>query len=665
MKRYGIRRHVALLTLVPSLVMVLALEGYFLHDRFADMDRDLLDRARLIAAQVASGSEYGVFSDNRKFLGDIARDALKHPDMRGLVILDASSETLVSAGEFSGHLKNELEEGFGNADYLGLSQFEARDRKEVSLSSPVNSDWRSLWVYHPIVPEQIALDETDNGPVAQQVGAVIVEMSKLRTEQAKSRMLWLTLAATLSFLALVLYLVHRASRSITQPVRQLSDAVHAIGEGDLTTRVALQTSIVEMDTLAQGFNRMTAELQEERAILEQRIEEATRALRQKKEEAERASHDKSRFLAVASHDLRQPLHALGMYVGELHDKVSGEEQRHLVEQVEHSIEALSTLLNALLDISKLDAGAVVPQIQNCDLKAMLERIEADYRMLASIKDIRLVIRPFPGFVLSDPMLLERILRNLVSNAVRYTWQNGSVLVGCRRRGRFLRIEVRDNGIGISPEDQKNIFREFFQLAQPKLDSNKGLGLGLSIVDRLARLLGHRLDLRSAPGKGTLFALEVPLVTQFGQSTEYVPAAPREDGEGDTSSLRGKRLLVVDDDALVVSSTSGILSSWGCEVSSAASLTEVKALLQQGGDWDLVISDYQLDSDGSGMDVIELIQQQLGRKVPCILISGDIGATVLKLASVGGHHLLHKPVRPAKLRSLVLYLLAQVGRPGSE
>jgi CheY-like chemotaxis protein len=346
-----------------------------------------------------------------------------------------------------------------------------------------------------------------------------------------------------------------------------------------------------------------------------------------------------------------------LYVAELQRKISGAEQRHLVGQIEHSIEALSTLLNALLDISKLDAGVVVPQIQTCDVNTMLERVTADYQMLASIKNIRLVVRPYAGYVTSDPMLLERILMNLVSNAVRYTYPNGSVLVACRRRGRFLRIEVRDNGIGISRIDQENIFREFFQLAQPQLDVNKGLGLGLSIVDRLAKLLGHRIELRSSLGKGSVFSIEVPLAPQAAKlpvASAQLPAT--QEPEGDMSPLIGKRLLVVDDDALVLSSTSSILASWGCEVSTATSISDVRTLLQQGAIWDLVITDYQLDNEGNGIDVIALIRQYYNRQIPCILISGDIGPAVLKLASVGGHHLLHKPVRPAKLRSLVVYLL---------
>lgn len=662
MKRYGIRRRVAWLTLIPSFIMVVSLEVFLLYGRFADMDLDLLERGKLITRQLASSSEYGVFSSNQAFLQNIANGVLQQPDVRGLIILDSASGILASAGKFSSSLDNG-HRATSTGQTPDESMQPGRISEEVNLLTPVRSSAKGLWIYHPIIPAQIAMDDFDSGgkPAAQQIGAVIVEMDRLRTEGLKMRMFRLTALVTVIFLTFSLYLVYLAGRSITVPIRKLSDAVQAIGEGNLDTRVAMRaTRINELDMLAQGMNKMTAQLRQDRTQLQQRIDEATLALRAKKEEAERASHDKSRFLAVASHDLRQPLHALGLYVAELQRKVSGDEQRHLVGQVEHSIEALSALLNALLDISKLDAGAVIPQMQTCNVNSILQRVVADYQMLADIKNIRLIVRPCTDQVTSDPMLLERIMVNLVSNAIRYGYPNGCVLVACRRRGRLLRIEVRDNGIGISEADQKNIFREFFQLTQPQLDANKGLGLGLSIVERLAKLLGHRLQLRSAPGRGAVFALEVPVAAHSIRQPAAVPVQiPPDDDQGtEQIPLLGKKLLIVDDDALVLSSTASILVSWGCEVSTADSRAQIERLLADGLTWDLIISDYQLEGGTNGMDVIALVRQRLDKRLPCILISGDTSQTVLRLASVSGYRLLHKPVRPAKLRSLVVYLLSR-------
>lgn len=631
-RRLSIRQQVTWLTLAPLFVMAISLESFFLFNRFSDLDQGLLERGKLIAHQLAASSEYGVFSNNQAYLQDIAEGVLVQADVRGVVILNSASETLVGTGEFS------------------------NPGEKVDLLNPVRINRESLQIFQPIIPAQVELEGTGGARFnIPQVGAVIVEMSRLRTEGLKMRMLWITVVATMLFLGLSCYLTYLAGRSIIQPVRKLSDAVEKIGAGDLAARVLPQTHINELNTLAQGVNEMAAQLQQERTILQQRVEEATHALRVQKEEAEHASDNKSHFLAVASHDLRQPLHALGLYIAELQHKVSGAEQQHLVGRVEQSVEALSTLLNALLDISKLDAGAIVPQLQTCAVSVMLDRVAADYQMLAGIKNIHLVIRPCREYVSSDPQLLERILMNLVGNAIRYTYPNGCVMVACRRRGNTLRIEVRDNGMGISRADQDNIFREFFRVPQQQTDTNKGLGLGLAIVDRLVKLLGYRIGLRSAPGKGSVFALELPAARRPDKPSTAFRTSDDLD-QVEESPLAGKRLLIVDDDPMVLSSTASILTSWGCIVSTATSLVQAEQLLRNGAIWDLIISDYQLGGNESGIDVVEMVRRHQHGQIPCILISGDTGPALVKLASVSGHHLLHKPVRPAKLRSLIIYLL---------
>lgn len=653
MKRLSIHQKVLWLTMIPLLVLAISLESFFLLNRYSDLDEGLLERGKLIARQLAASSEYGVFSNNQVFLQDIAQGVLHQPDVRSVAILNSASEILIHADESA------------NKDLAILGQYgqasmEHAAIRAVDLLNPVRSNEQSVWIYQPIIPVQITLDASGSKSFnAPQVGAVILEMSRTRIQQSKVRVFWISMMATVSFLALFCYLAYRAGRSIIQPIRKLSDAIEAIGRGDLDTRVMPQAHIIELDTLAQGLNDMTAQLQKERIALQQRIEDATCALRTKKEDAERASHDKSHFLAVASHDLRQPLHALGLYVAELQRKVKGAEQQHLVGRVEQSIEALSLLLNALLDISKLDAGAIVPQLQTCSVSVMLERIALDYQMLAEVKNIRLVVRSCAKarFIHSDPQLLERILMNLVGNAIRYTYPNGRVMIVCRRRVGSLRIEVRDNGVGISRADQENIFREFFQAAKQQADTGKGLGLGLAIVDRLVKLLNYRIELRSSPGKGSVFALEIPLTQRADQpssSNQETRVAPNHEAE--KSILTGKRLLVIDDDPMVLSSTASILTSWGCVVSTAESSAQAKQLMLGGEAWDFIICDYQLGDKENGMDVIKAVRQHLGRNIPCILISGDTGSTLVKLASVSGHNLLHKPVRPAKLRSLILFLL---------
>lgn len=634
MKKLGIRKIVLMLTLLPLVVIVASMEFFFLHARFSDIDNSLIQRGKLITNQLASTSEYGVFSNNLVFLQNIAQSALQQEAIRSIVIQDTNLKTLVSAGEVF-----ELDSaGVGN----------------VNPWNPLVLTDKHLRIYQPIVPTHIALDELDTQTSVPNIGGVIVEISRTGAEQAKSQMLWFTILITMLILMFPLYVIYRASRGITGPIRKLSDAVLQIAKGNMNTRVHIKTQIGEISELSIGINEMASLLQQEHEVMQRRVEDATQALRLKKEEAERASHDKSHFLAVASHDLRQPLHALGLYVNELQRSIYDTQQQHLVEQIEQSIETLSTLLNALLDISKLDAGIVIPHLQNCDVNVLLSRVSSDYQMLAGIKNIRLVIHPCSAFVHSDPVLLERILMNLVSNAIRYTKENGCVLLACRRRGQYLRFEVRDNGIGINRVDHKNIFREFYRVNQSFNDFNKGLGLGLAIVDRLVRLLGHHLDLRSAPGLGSVFAFELPLSaisssiitsdTSFGKETDIL-----------ANSLSGKRVLVVDDDVMVLTSTAGVLASWGCVVDSVLTLNEVECLLLEGIAWDLIISDYQLGIDASGIDVIELARRYLNSSIQCILISGDTSPPIMKLAGISGLHLLHKPVKPAKLKSLLIQL----------
>jgi CheY-like chemotaxis protein/two-component sensor histidine kinase len=375
---------------------------------------------------------------------------------------------------------------------------------------------------------------------------------------------------------------------------------------------------------------------------------------QKIVEVERANQNKSQFLAVASHDLRQPIHALGLYIAELRRKVSGVEQQHLLGQVERSVDALSTLIEALLDISQLDAGVIVPQKQVFDLSELFSRIAADFKMAAKIKNICLVVRPVIVYVYTDPVLLERILVNLVSNAVRYTRPFGSVLLGCRRRGQQVHIEVQDNGIGIPEDMHARIFCEFIQLNQDVVNCEKGLGLGLAIVDRLVKLLGHHIELRSAPYVGSLFTVKLALARKpldvFSMQTDLLV---------DAELLSCKKILIVDGDLLVLDGTAMILSSWGYQVTAVTTLAAVQKRLAEGENWDLVISDYQLDRGATGLDVSETVRQHCGMPTPCILISGDTSAMVQKMADGAGLHLLHKPVKPAKLRSLVQYHLKEV------
>jgi two-component system, sensor histidine kinase len=383
--------------------------------------------------------------------------------------------------------------------------------------------------------------------------------------------------------------------------------------------------------------------------MQRQVEEATAELRARKDEAERATLAKSRFLAAASHDLRQPMHALGLFISELSQHPHQPESRRLVRQIAASAEAMEDLLDSLLDISKLDAGAFKPNLRSFPLQALLDRLAADFTPQADERRLRFRIRPTAAWVESDPALLERILTNLVSNALRYT-PEGSVLVACRRRGALVRIEVRDSGVGIAPEAHDIVFQEFVQLENPERARNKGLGLGLAIVRRLIDLLGHRLALRSRVGGGSVFAVELP------SASAQLPALA-DDDERPPGDLAGTRVAVVDDDPLALASLHSLLLSWGCQVYPADSLENIMMELATRGILpQVIISDYRLRGPRTGVDVIRAVRNRVDPDLPAILISGDTATDTLIQAQAEGLVLLHKPVRPAKLRALLNRLL---------
>ena len=267
MRQLSIRQHVAWLTLVPLLFMAASLELFFLHNYFTSLDDDLAERGRLIARQLASGSEYGVFSNNMAFLQNIAQAALQQPDVQGAVVLDASSAVLVETGEFPG--------APGNTTTVRIGKL----KELVNSRVPVYRNSEGLLIYHAIVPAQVALDELDAPHQARQIGAVIVAMSSARTGQLKSRLLWLTVGYTMLFLIFPFSLIYLGSRNIVSPISILSDAVRALGDGRLETRASVSTYVTELDTLARGINDMAAKLQQENEVLLQRTDKLTEAQR--------------------------------------------------------------------------------------------------------------------------------------------------------------------------------------------------------------------------------------------------------------------------------------------------------------------------------------------------------------------------------------------------
>ena len=372
-------------------------------------------------------------------------------------------------------------------------------------------------------------------------------------------------------------------------------------------------------------------------------------LAKQKDEAENANLAKSRFLAAASHDLRQPLHALTLFIGTLKEKISYPDTLKIVDSIDNSVDALQSLFNSLLDISKLDAGTIEVELEDFPLSEVLQPIESEFRAEADEHEIEFFIEPRLEQVHSDKNLLSRIIRNLVSNAIRYTEQ-GSVLVLCQQRDDAINIEVRDTGIGIPPDRQQEVFEEFVQLNNPERDRNKGLGLGLAIVGRLTKLLGYQLKMQSQPGKGTSFLLQVPLAKSIAKVTAKVSAA-------DTTlahlSLEALRVLIIDDESDIREGSVSLLSSWGCRAygfesqHAAETFVESERFIP-----DVILVDYRLQENKTGIDAARAIQRLVDKDIPVAIITGDTAVDRLQEANASGYTLLHKPVKAMQLRSFL-------------
>lgn len=376
-------------------------------------------------------------------------------------------------------------------------------------------------------------------------------------------------------------------------------------------------------------------------------------LTQQKEAAEAANLAKSRFLAVASHDLRQPMHALNLYVGSLAALDLSERARALLGNVRHCGEAMDKMFRALLDVSRLDAGTVLPETRSFFIASLLERIRVEFEPQARNKGLELRIVSCGATVHSDPSLVERVLRNLVANAITHT-SRGKVLVGCRRLKGKLRVAVYDSGPGIATEHQASVFEEFYQVGNPERDRSKGLGLGLAIVARLAKLLSTPITLQSESGKGTMFAVDLPRVRKKDGEQVVAHAVPNTW----RNDLSGIYVVVVDDEVAILDATRTLLETWGCEVVTAASGTEaIQRLGSSARVPDVLMCDYRLRSHEDGISVVEALRAEFNEDIPAMLITGDTGPERIREIEASGLLVLHKPLREEQLRASLSRLAA--------
>lgn len=389
--------------------------------------------------------------------------------------------------------------------------------------------------------------------------------------------------------------------------------------------------------IAQRTSRQSIALRFENLQLVGRLQQA-------RAKAEHANQAKSKFLAAASHDLRQPVHAQELFLEVLASSELSEVQSKVLGNARAASQAAAQMLNILLDFSRIEAGVIEPQRCTFHLQPLLHKLEIELGGQADAKGIVYRSRETALAVDSDPALLELMLRNLITNAIRYT-EHGGVLIGCRRRGDHVSIEVVDTGIGIDPAHQTEIFREFHQLGNPERDRTKGLGLGLAITDGLAHSLGHVITLVSAVGRGSIFRISVPLSRRGFSDYAFNSLAIQPDYG---TCLRGLCVLVIDDDPIVLQAMEHLLSDWGCDCRIEEHVDD--AALQRLAGWpvQIVISDFRLRDEQTGANAIQKVRAVFGSALPALLITGDTAPERLREARASGIPLLHKPVSPRQL-----------------
>lgn len=411
--------------------------------------------------------------------------------------------------------------------------------------------------------------------------------------------------------------------------------------------------------LVVSYSDISARFEAERALaqvnqsLEKRVQERTKALTHMNTELERArakadaaNLDKTRFLAAASHDLLQPLNAARLYTSTMVERAHGTDLARLAANVDDALVAVEDIMSALLDISRVDSGAITPTPSTFSIRELLKKVKVEFEPAATAKNIHLRLVGADALVSTDRRMVARVLQNLVSNAVKYTAEGGAVLVGCRKRGRRLRLDVIDNGIGIDADQHSLIFTEFSRL-EPGARIAHGLGLGLSIVQRFSQALNLDIEVDSVRGRGSRFSIYLsPSAEASAPPPAAAPTPPT------NASMTGKQILCVDNESDILDAMQALLTGWGCDIRIARSLKEISQNnILEGWVPDIVLMDYHLDQS-SGLDAIQWLRQTVGGHLPAILITADRSAQVQNLAAERNVSVLPKPLKPAALRALM-------------
>ena len=563
-----------------------------------------------------------------------------------------------SINDTESFVKRVNEEGIGNRDIILFHKekllselYELRKVNQMYYQLVVNN------LFAEINLEILTIDISDLDEISNTENSLMLQANRVSSELeeiinaskaqityveriAISYIIITSLIALLFVVSMVLVIVRM---NISKPLQLLTDSINRYSPLHKVEEIEDEQNILsredELGRMGRSFNRLKKDLWEQ-----------GEGLQTAKLDAERANKAKSVFLASASHDLRQPLNAMQMYIAALQSKVKDKEILRIIEDINSVSISTARLLNALLDVSELEVGAIKPRKEVFSVNNILISIFQSFLPLAKDKELDFRVVPSSLYVESDPALLERILGNFMSNAIRYT-DKGSVLIGCRKRGDKVSIEVWDTGCGISDDQMSLIYEDFYQVENKERDRGKGLGLGLALAKRLADSLKHTIDSKSRLGSGSYFSVNVDLAENKAEINN-------DEILMNIMNLSGINILLVEDDIDVLKATKQLLESWGCKVKTARNKDEVMNLIDEDPytNPDIILADNRLPGDASGIDITYLIQEKLQTSIPCVIMTGDVERSHVQGIIDQGFPVLLKQIQPAKFRAMLSHLI---------
>jgi len=636
--RGNLGRDLLRLGVAPCAAAALALTAWFTHARLEALNYAFNAEGQSIARQVAALSDLSLYAGDVPALQTLANSALASGQATRMEISN-NAGLFVSAGPPAASLEKLR---------VFTAPVQLRETPGASAFAPPAANGNG-GAANRVTPAAAG--------AAAPIGLVQAYRDTTAYTRERDRSLIAGVGIALIALLVAWASVRHMARTVTRPLRRISHTVAALEAGHFGARCdvaapdpepgAPPAPPHELAHLAHDINRLAERLAHNQQVSEQRVREATAVALQRMAEAEQAALSRARFLAAASHDLRQPLHAMGLFIDGLLPGAN-DAQRPAVLRLQESTQFMSLLLDDLLEISRLDAQVLSPKLAPLPLDALFEQLAAQHAAQAAQSQVRLIFKAQGRGVHTDAAMLLRIVGNLIGNAIRHAPPEGTVLVAARPGAEpgTVRIEGRDNGIGIAPIHQQRIFKEFYQVANTERDRRQGFGLGLAICARLAALLDTRITLRSALLEGSTFALALPQALQAAAPARPSAAPPA------GAPLAGLRCLVVDDDDAILHATHDLLRQWACVPVCTETVADAIALMAEpDARFDVVLCDLQLGGADDGLAVIESARK-LQPEALSVLVSGATGPQALQRLRQLGVSLLTKPVAPAKLRALL-------------